>query len=184
MSDVTRLPLTPVLVKLDSPEFREICGWQFADSYVGRLLQDDIPQRMRRRIGRMRHRNGRIWVYRNEHYQLVGFGTIDVSDHYRDITGDRLHPYIPLLAVNPTMGGQGYGTFIVEHLIGEAVILVRQQDDCDDLLFRDVYESNEKAIKIYEKCGFERMSDEPSLDLDENNRPYFIMARRVSVTPP
>ena len=35
MSDRTPIPLTPALIDLDSPEFETICGWLFADSYVG-----------------------------------------------------------------------------------------------------------------------------------------------------
>jgi ribosomal protein S18 acetylase RimI-like enzyme len=176
MSDFTRVPPTPVVIELGSHEFREICGWQFANSYVGRLLRDDIPRRMRRRAGR-------IWVYRDQRDHLVGFGTIDVNDHYSDYTDGRLHPYIPLLAVNPMMGRQGYGTSIVEHLIGEAAMMAREQDHCYDVLFLDVYTSNTGAITLYEKCGFEKVSDQPSLDPDENNEPYFIMAKRVSVAP-
>jgi hypothetical protein len=33
------IPLTAVLLGLDSDEFRAISGWPFADSFVNRLLQ-------------------------------------------------------------------------------------------------------------------------------------------------
>ena len=112
MPESTRNPPTPVPIGLNSPEFEEICGWRFDDPYVSRLLRDDIPQRMRCRIGR---ESGR-------------------------------------------------------------------QDGCSDVLFLDVYTSNEKALRLYEKCGFVKVSDESRLDPDEDNRPYFIMARRVSAT--
>ena len=46
MLDRTEIHLTPALAELGSPEFKEICGWPFADSYVGSLLRDNIPQRM------------------------------------------------------------------------------------------------------------------------------------------
>ena len=36
--------LTPVLIGLKSPEFDAIAGWPFADPFVRRLLQEDIPQ--------------------------------------------------------------------------------------------------------------------------------------------
>jgi hypothetical protein len=83
MPDRASVPLTPFPVGLDSPEFWEICGWLFADPYVGRLLQYDIPQRMA--FG-----NGRTWVYRDPEGQLVGFGTIDVCVDYGDYTGTSL----------------------------------------------------------------------------------------------
>ena len=52
------IPLTPCRIDFDSPEFREILEWTFDDSYVGRLLRDDIPNRMQ--FG-----NCRTWTYRD-----------------------------------------------------------------------------------------------------------------------
>ncbi len=163
----------PVLIGLDSPEFKDICGWRFEDhEYIGRLLREDIPERVRRG-------SGRIWIYRDPKGQVVGLGTLDVRDHYSDFTDGRLHPSIPLLAVNPTIKSLGYGASIVAHLIGEAAILAGGPGDCLDVLFLDVYASNEKAISLYEKCGFVRVSDQPRLDPDEDDKPYLIMARSV-----
>ena len=79
------------------------------------------------------------------------------------------------------MQGQGYGRSIVWHLIGEAVLLTRQPHGCHDVLFLDVYERSKKAIRLYEKCGFETMSPAPMLDPDEAGTPYIIMAKRVSI---
>jgi ribosomal protein S18 acetylase RimI-like enzyme len=176
MSDFTPIPIVSIPIEPASPEFSGLLGWPFGDSYVGRLLAKDIPQRVRRGTGR-------IWIYRDPQDQVVGFGTLDLRDHYSDFTDGRLHPYIPLLAVNPAMEGRGHGKSIVRHLIDQAAILAREPDDCCDVLFLDVYASNEKAIKLYEKCGFMKVNDQPRLDPDEDNRPYFIMARRVSEAP-
>lgn len=173
MSDFAPIPLAPSRIEPESPEFLEIRGWPYDESYVGRLLGEDIPQRVRR--GR-----GQIWIYRDPQGQLVGFATIDVRDHYSDFTDGRLHPYTPLLAVNPAMEGRGHGRSIVRHLIDQAAILASGPGACCDLLFLDVYASNERAIKLYEKLGFVKANDRPRLDPDEDNRPYFIMARRVS----
>jgi ribosomal protein S18 acetylase RimI-like enzyme len=173
MSPVTPVPLVPVPIGIDSPEFKEICGWRFeGHEYIGRLLREDIPERVRRG-------SGRIWIYRDPQAQVVGFGTLDVRDHYSDFTGGRLHPYIPLLAVNPTIKSLGYGASIVAHLIGEAARLAGGPGDCVDVLFLDVYASNEKAIRLYERCGFVMVSDRPRLDPDQDHRPYIIMARSV-----
>jgi len=176
MPDRTPIPLAPFPVELDAPEFREICGWTFADPYVGRLLRDDIPQRMR--FG-----NGRIWVYRDPESRIVGFGTIDLCDDYRDYTEGQPHPYIPLLAVSPIVQRCGHGTSIVRHLIGEAAILARPPGGCHDVLFLDVYTANKGAISVYERCGFETITVEPIPDPVEDDKPYIIMARRVSVAP-
>ncbi len=174
MPERAPIPLTPVLTELNSPEFRELCGWPFGDRYIGRLLRDDIPQRIQ--FG-----NGRIWVYREPTNQLVGFGTIDVCDDYGLFTGGQPHPYIPLLAVNPLFERCGHGTSIVRHLIGEAAILARPGGGCHDVLFLDVYVSNERAIKLYQRCGFEEITPEPIPDPAEDNNLYIIMAKRVSI---
>jgi len=131
----------------------------------------------------MLYGNGRTWVYRDPENCLVGFGTIDVCDDYRDYTGDKPHPYIPLLAVNPTIQSLGYGTSIVRHLIGEAAILARHQCGVDDVLFLDVYTDNVRAIRLYTNCGFATITTDPIPDPLENGAGYIIMARRVSVAP-
>jgi ribosomal protein S18 acetylase RimI-like enzyme len=173
MSDLTPILLTPVPIGLESDEFRTIRGWPFADSYVSRLLQKDIPQRVQRGTCR-------IWGYLGPDDGLVGFGTIDVRDHYSAYSEGRIHPYIPLLAVNPAMQGHGYGKWIVRHLIDQAAILASGPGGYHDVLFLDVYADNEKAIRLYSKCGFVIVEDKPIPDPEESGRPYIIMAMRVS----
>ena len=174
MSDRTHVTLTPVLIELDSPEFEAICGWEFPESYVGRLLQNDIPRRVR-------FNRGRVWVYTDPGGQLVGFGTFDVCDEYLQYTAGQVHPYIPLLAVNRPFEGLGYGKSIVRHLIGEAALSCRSSN-CHDVLFLDVYTANKKAIGLYERCEFTIITDEPIPDPDEDGKPYIIMTRRVSTS--
>ncbi len=176
MSDHTPIPLAFALVELDTPEFSEICGWPFVDSYVGRLLQDDIPQRMQNSYCQ-------VWVYRDPDGRLVGFGTFDVCDDCRQYAERPLHSYVPLLAVNPAAERRGHGTSIVRHLIGEAAILGRRSRGYYDVLYLDVYTDNESAIGLYHKCGFVTLTDEPIPDPRENGRPYVIMAIRVSSPP-
>jgi GNAT superfamily N-acetyltransferase len=115
MSDRTPIHLTPIPVELDSTEFQTICGWPFADPYVGRLLREDIPRRIK-------FNKGRVWIYRDQDSRLIGFGTFDVCDEYHQYTAGQDHPYIPLLAVHPEFEGLGYGKSIVRHLIGEAAL--------------------------------------------------------------
>jgi hypothetical protein len=160
MSERAPVPLTPVLIKLGSDE---ICNWPFADGFVGRLLRFDIPQRAVLS-------DCRIWTYRNLENQIVGFGTIDVCHDWSEYTGGKRHPYIPLLAKNPTLSNPGAGTSIVAHLIGEAALLAcRRPDKVHGVVFLDVYTDNE------------RITDVPRADPQENGKPYIVMARRVSV---
>ena len=174
MSDHTPIPLAPVPISLDSSEFVTICEWPFADPFVARLLRGDMPQRVR-------YGDGRIWVYRDPAGQLVGFGTIDVCDFYGEFTSGRPHPYIPLLAVNPTIKSLGYGTTIVEHLIGEAALLVNRPGGCHDVLYLDVYTTSTKAISLYTLCGFEQVTPNPVPDPLEGGKTYIVMRKRVSV---
>src|SRR5206468_580668 len=106
------IPLTAAQIGVGSPEFRAIGGWPFADAYVARLLQQDVPQRVT--FG-----NCSVWIYRDPGGSLVGFGTLDVAGDCIAYTNGKLHPYVPLLAINPTIKSKGYGTSIVRHLIGE-----------------------------------------------------------------
>lgn len=174
MSTWTQIPLTPISITLDSQEFRAICGWPFTDAYIGRLLRNDIPQRVQ--FG-----NGRIWNYRDPEGRLVGFGTIDVCGDCCDFTGGKPHPYIPLLAVNPTIHSLGYGTTIVRHLIAEAALLACQHE-CHGDLFLDVYTTNVQAIRVYKKCGFVEVTEQPLSDHLEGGKLYIVMATSVSVS--
>jgi GNAT superfamily N-acetyltransferase len=172
MADRLPVPLTPALIGLGSPEFRAISGWPFADPFVARLLKDDIPQRVR--FGECR-----VWVYRDPDGRLVGFGTLDVSDDCRDFTAGRPHPYIPLLAVNPTIKSLGYGANVLRHLTDEAALLATDPDRAFDFLFLDVYTTSDRAIKLYAANGFVPASDEPFLDTQDEDKPYVVMMKRV-----
>jgi GNAT superfamily N-acetyltransferase len=167
------VPLTAVLIGLDSSEFQAISGWPFADAFVRRLLQEDIPQRVQ--FG-----NCSVWTYRDPDGSLVGFGTLDRCGDCSEYTGGKLHPYIPLLAINPTIKSRGFGTGIVRHLIDEAALLALR-GLCHDVLFLDVYTTNEKAIRVYTECGFAIVSPEPVRDPQESGKTYIVMAKRISV---
>ena len=174
MPDRTPIPLTPTPIELGSAEFTALTGWPFTDPFVARLLRTDIPQRVQ--FG-----NCHVWVYRDPDDRLVGFGTLDVCDDYGAYTGGQLHPYIPLLAANPTIKSLGYGTTIVRHLIDEAALLACRPGGCHDVLFLDVYTASAKAIEVYTACGFVQVTSEPLQDPLDDNKPYLVMAKRVAI---
>jgi ribosomal protein S18 acetylase RimI-like enzyme len=174
MSDRAPIPLMPVPIELDSSEFEAISGWPYADPFVSRLLRNDIPQRVQ--FG-----NCRIWIYRDPDGRFVGFGTLDVCDDYGEYTAGRIHPYIPLLAVNPTIKSMGYGTTIVRHLTDEAALLASRPGGCHDVLYLDVYTTSEKAIGVYAAAGFEQITPEPIPDAQEGGKLYIVMAKRVTI---
>lgn len=168
------IPLNAVLIGLDSDEFQAISNWPFADPFVNRLLQEDIPQRVQ--FG-----NCSIWTFRDPEGSLVGFGTLDVCNECSEFTSGKLHPYLPLLAINPTIKSLGYGTSIVRHLIDEAALLA-MRGKCHDILFLDVYTTSEKAIRVYTDCGFDTVSPDPIPDPQEGGKTYIVMAKRISIT--
>ena len=171
MAAIEPVPLSAVVVGLDSVEFAEILGWPFEDRFVGRLLREDIPLRIT--VG-----DCRLWSYRDPAGQLVGFGSIDIGTDYSEYVDGRSHPYIPLLAVNPTIQSRGFGTAIVRHLVRTAGLMVRG-GYLAPIVFLDVYETSTKAIALYRKCGFLNVSDTPDIDPMEGGKRYFIMTRRV-----
>jgi ribosomal protein S18 acetylase RimI-like enzyme len=93
-----------------------------------------------------------------------------------------LHAYIPLLAINPTIKSQGYGTSIVRHLIDESALLALH-GQCHDVLFLDVYTASQKAIRVYTECGFTTVSPDPIPDPNESGKTYIVMAKRISISP-
>lgn len=174
MSDRTPIPLVAFPIPLDSPEFAEICGWPFTDPFVSRLLRDDIPQRVQ--FG-----DCRVWGYRDPDGRLVGFGTLDVCDDYGEFTSGKAHPYIPLLANNPSIK-LGQGETILKHLIGEAALLACGASACHDVLYLDVYTTSTPAINLYRRCQFEEVTPDPIPDPQDGGKAYFVMRKRVSIS--
>jgi ribosomal protein S18 acetylase RimI-like enzyme len=166
------IPLTAVLVDLDSPVFEAVRSWSYADSFVGRILNDDIPQRVQ-------YGNASIWAYADPDKRLVGFGVMDVCDDYSSLTGGTAHPHIPLLAVNQESQGKGHGNSIVKHLIGQAAICARR--GWYNVVFLEVYTTSAAAISLYQKHLFEKVSEEPVYDTAEKQF-YYIMGRQVSIS--
>jgi ribosomal protein S18 acetylase RimI-like enzyme len=168
-----------------SPEYQEILTWPFPEEpfyegQVKRLLEHDIPHRFT--YGR-----ATIWLYRDDAGNAVGFGTLQFCNEYSQFTDGKGHAYIPLLAVHPDeqFRGKGYGKYIVQHLIAEAVMTLKMPlaVPFSEYMLLDVYAANVKAIGLYEKQGFKRLNpDNPIPDPQEKGQPYFVMAVNAAVT--
>jgi len=163
MSERAPIPLSASRVELGSDDFTLIVKWPYADPYVHRLLRSDLPKRVK-------FNNGRIWIFRDPMGQPVGFGSFDLCHDYKLFTDGKIHPYIPLIAVNPTIKSLGYGTSIANYLIGEAALIAREVSTCSDVLFLDVYVSNLRAIALYKRVGFEVLTDAPFEDAIEGSQ--------------
>jgi len=163
-------------IRRGTAEYDEILNWRYSDdeAFVSRLLKNDIPQRIQ-------YKNGSLWVYRDRNNVLVGFGSLDFCDEYAQFANDGPHPYIPLLAVNPSMRGHGYGKQILNHLIDQAALVWAYNPQSCDRLFLDVYTTNKTAIGLYQRFGFIEINGEPIPDPDQGGETYIIMARRISI---
>lgn len=176
MSDHSVIPLRAELVDFVSTQFEAVVAWPFEDEFVSRLLSTDIAQRMQ-------YNNCRLWTYINPDGDVVGFGTLEISNYYTEYTAGLPHLYIPLLALKPNVGRFGYGTSIVEHLIREAATIMTGVPACDALLFLDVYADSTAAIRLYNKCGFIRLVDSQMFDDQAGGKPYYIMTKWLGDTP-
>lgn len=79
------------------------------------------------------------------------------------------------------MERRGYGTEIVRHLISEAALLVAAaRQRLAETLFLDVYTANTPAIRLYEKLGFQRLTDAITDPVEQAD--YFVMGRSVKIT--
>jgi len=174
MADRNPIPLTPVEIQTAEAGYATLLAWVYPpeSAYVTRMLQDIIP-------GREKYGRCRTWVYVEPAGQVVGFGTLHMSDDWRAYCGELPHPYIPLLSVNPGIKSLGYGETILNHLVAEAATLVRTTTDCSTRLFLDVYATNDRAISLYERNGFRHVATRH--DTDEGGAEYLILARSVAV---
>ncbi len=176
MTPQSPIPLGAAVIGLGSPEFATLLSWPYADPFILRMLQADIPRRVR--FG-----DCNVWVYRDPDGQLVGFGSLDIDGCYNTHHSIKPHPYIVLLAVNPTIKSLGYGTTIVKHLIGAATVLAADPTRCCDTLFLDVYIDNVKGISLYTACGFIIADGEPTPDPLESGKLYLVMSKLVAFGP-
>ena len=171
VADLPPIQLQPRQIDVGDPNWNFISKWPFADFFVSRLLVQDIPQR-----ALFGHCS--IWIYQDEAGQTVGLGALDFCKDYLDPAGEHFHPYIPLLAINPTIKSKGYGTMILDHLLREASTAAKSNWLCERLIFLEVYVDSEKAIRLYRAKGFVEAVDDPILDPDEAKH-YLIMVRSI-----
>lgn len=174
--------LTPFPLRLNSDEFREIQGWvyptePFYIDQVRRAIRSDIPQLVTLH-------GCALWGYRDPDAggDLVAFGTLQITDLYANEADKKEHCYIPLLSARP--GAKGYGTPIMDHLVAEAAILIRQhRGTLSDQLFLDVYVANKTASDRYVIAGFTILNPKsPIPDENERNEPYYVMAKNLALS--
>lgn len=121
-----------------------------------------------------------IWLYRNEDKEVVGFGSLGISEwKWPPPDGPRTEiAIIPYVAVQQRFQGkpdgiakeERYAGQIIGHLIDEA------RERGYDTLGLHVNRDNYRAISFYERWGFQRLSDNPK-------RPNFRMHLDLATLP-
>ncbi len=105
-------------------------------------------------------RGGKVWLYVTEAKEIVGFGSLVVTRwHYPEPSSKRTSiALIPAVAIQKPFWGKPegpregrYSTQILEHLIAEAAQLPIQEP----ILALYVHPANQRAIKAYERAGFQ-----------------------------
>ncbi len=168
----SRPALVPRLIAMASPEYLQLAHWPFRDAYVPRMLRHILP------MFELEHET-RVWVFGDDTGAAVGFGTLEIVAEYPWLLSPRFrqHLYIPLLAVHPAAEGRGYGKAILGHLIAAAAALPLAE--VEPLLALDVYVGNERAIRLYDRAGFRKLTETPLSDPAEGGRGYWIMGMRL-----
>ena len=112
-------------------------------------------------------RHTRVWLFETGAGEVVGFGSVGTA-RWRWPLPDGSYARIvllPMLGIGERFWGQPsdpdwrYSKQVMEHLIAEARELVREWPDgaADKLkwLALTVHRDNARAIRFYERCGFE-----------------------------
>jgi GNAT superfamily N-acetyltransferase len=102
---------------------------------------------------------GKVWLYATEDKQIVGFGSLGISNwRYPDPQSKRISvAVIPAVAIKKQFWGQPpgprenrYSSQILDHLILEAAKLPITAP----VLGLFVHPANTRAVKLYERAGF------------------------------
>jgi RimJ/RimL family protein N-acetyltransferase len=125
----------------EEPHERELAEW---------IRQDALPAMSR---------GTNVWLYATEDRELVGFGSLGVTNwRWPDPSSRKVAvQVIPAVAIQKVYWGKPegpregrYSSQILDHLIAEATDL----SDVSPLLGLFVHPDNQRAIKLYERAGF------------------------------
>ena len=130
-----RLNEMPTISPMSEKDIKEIADLEkicFSEPWSEQSLKDELD-----------NETARFFVLRDGENLLGYIGANNVCNEV----------YITNVAVNPDTRGKGYGKNLVNHLL--------RQCELENALFvtLEVRESNENAIKLYEKCGFKKVGE-------------------------
>ena len=132
---LARLNEIPTISPMSEEDIKEIADLEkmcFSEPWSEQSLKDELV-----------NDTARFYVLRDNETLLGYIGANNICNEV----------YITNVAVNEKSRGKGYGKTLVNHLV--------RQCDLENALFvtLEVRESNENAIKLYEKCGFKKVGE-------------------------
>ena len=130
-----RIQNTTVIREMTESDIKEIAQLEkecFSEPWSEDSLKDELT-----------NETARFYVLRDNEKLLGYIGSNNICNEV----------YITNVAVNGACRGKGYGKKLVNHLL--------KQSELEKAFFvtLEVRESNEKAIKLYEKCGFKKIGE-------------------------
>lgn len=125
----------PTILPMGEKDVKEIADLEktcFSEPWSEKSLRDELT-----------NETARFYVLRDGETLLGYIGANNICNEV----------YITNVAVNENARGKGYGKRLVNHLL--------KQCELENALFvtLEVRESNENAIKLYEKCGFKKVGE-------------------------
>lgn len=149
---------------------REVSDWIKSEGPEGALAESSRSSRP-----------CKVWLYESDDGQIVGFGSLGETNWGRRVEGDPNSPFtvIPNFAVQSRFQGQPanvspderYASLIMDDLIFEASEIPNRRPLLG--LFVDV--RNVRAIRFYERFGFQRLTSRVDSD---TGREYLRMVLR------
>jgi [ribosomal protein S18]-alanine N-acetyltransferase len=143
---------------VNEEDVRAILAWRYEGPYAVYNMQDDFDEDDRDGMAEMLDRRSPHYAVRNEQGELVGFFGFGSSAY---VTGyDEPHLYsenntITIgLGMRPDLTGQGKGLGLA--FVNAGLDFARQQF-APDYFRLFVLTFNERAIRVYEKAGFQRV---------------------------
>lgn len=132
---IEEIPSISPMSEKDIPEIAELEKYCFSEPWSENSLREELTKA-----------DARFYVLRDNEKLLGYIGANNVMGEV----------YITNVAVNENCRGKGYGKMLVNHLV--------KQVEAEDALFvtLEVRKSNENAIALYKKCGFQRVGERKS----------------------
>ena len=119
----------------------------------------------------MRHPHASFWLCWHEE-KLAGYLKLNLDNHPAEVGSDNTLQ-VERIYVEPTLQGRGLGAEMLEFCFEQA------QKAQADWIWLSVWQKNPRAIKFYERCGYEICGTEIFV-LDNDPQVDWIMRKKIA----